>query len=107
MKEIWPVILDAAQQLHWSEIGAVVFNIIYLLLAMRQNRWCWPFGIVASLLSIYLFVLSQLYAESILYIYYVLAGIYGWYAWKGPKRQSQLPISTWSLPQHFFALVGG
>ncbi|MEL6865909.1 MAG: nicotinamide riboside transporter PnuC [Bacteroidota bacterium] len=104
---LFQLIFQAAAQMHWSEILAVLFNLIYLIFAMRENRWCWPFGIIASVLSIYLFFISKLYAESILYFYYVLAGIYGWYTWGNRYKEKELPISTWSFEQHARVLAIG
>ncbi len=107
MTDFWSAILQAARQMHWAEVAAVFFNILYIFLAMRQNRWCWPFGIIASVLSIYLFYISKLYAESVLYFYYVLVGIYGWYSWKDPQTQAGLPISRWNLHEHTVAIGAG
>jgi nicotinamide mononucleotide transporter len=52
-----------------------------LWLLIRKSIWCWPFGILSSLLSIWLFFEVKLYSEAILYAFYVLFGIYGWYNW--------------------------
>ncbi len=93
--------------MHWAEVGAVVLGVVYVVLAARENIWCWIFGILSSALSIYLFFLSKLYAESILYFYYVIAGIYGWYAWHKRKGQNELKISTWKISHHLLAIVLG
>ncbi len=92
----------------WLEYAAVAFNIGYVLLAARGNIWCWPLGIVGSFLSIALFIDSKLYAESVLFVYYVVMGVYGWMQWK--KHQTgagELDITEWSLPRHFTVLAGG
>ena len=47
------------------EILSVVFNLIYLVLLIKENIWCWPNGIIASILSVYLFVEAKLYSEAI------------------------------------------
>lgn len=60
---------------------------------MRENIWCWAFGIVSSALSVYLFFASKLYSESILYSFYVLVGFYGWFTWK--RGGQQLPVQEW------------
>lgn len=99
----------ALLQMHWSEYPAVLTGVIYILLAARQHIWCWFFGIISSLLSIYLFYISKLYAESVLYFYYVLAGIYGWYSWteKKEKENVVLNISEWSWRSHLLVILGG
>lgn len=100
---VWESILQAMRQMHWAEIGAVLAGIVYVVLAGRESVWCWLFGIVGSALSIYLFYTSQLYAESALYAYYVVAGVYGWYAWTHDRlgaRNRQMVITAWPLSRH-------
>jgi nicotinamide mononucleotide transporter len=68
------------------EISAVLAGIIYVILAARTNIYCWVFGIVGSLISIYIFIFySKLYSEALLYTFYVFAGIYGWIKWTNKK----------------------
>ena len=87
------------------ELIATATSLGYLFLLIRQNIWCWPLAIVSGLLSIYLFLESKLYSESILYGYYVLIAIYGWWNWSRPKKP--LLISTWRAPYHVVALLVG
>ncbi len=99
---------DALLQMHWAELYAVITGVLYIFLAARENIWCWFFGIVSSILSIYVFYFSKLYAESFLYFYYVIAGFYGWYSWKkGPNAKEILEISRWKWSHHFFAIFSG
>ena len=42
MAAFWSSIADQAQSMIALEIIAVVTAIAYLLLAVRQNIWCWP-----------------------------------------------------------------
>jgi len=73
------------------EITAVIFGIFYIFLVAKNKISCWIFGIIGSLLSIYLFVVyAKLYAEAVLYLFYVLAGIYGWITWKNQKKQQEV-----------------
>ena len=71
--------------LFFLELFAVVTGLGFIILMIYQNIWCWPIGILSSLASIYLFFCLKLYAESVLYVYYVLIGIYGWYTWQKSK----------------------
>lgn len=65
----------------WIEFLSVVFSLCYLYFLIKQNIICWIFGIIGSLLSIYLFYHSRLYSEAILYSYYVFMGFYGYHLW--------------------------
>ena len=73
------------------EIVAVILGIIYVILAAKNKISCWIFGILGSLLSIFLFVFyAKLYAEAVLYLFYVFAGIYGWINWKNQKNEAEV-----------------
>ena len=85
------------------EIIATVTSLGYLLLLIRQNIWCWPLAIVSGLLSIYLFMESKLYSESILYGYYVLISCYGWWNWSRPK--TALKVTTMHGKYHIIGIV--
>ena len=68
------------------EILAVIFGVLYTVLMAQNKISCWIFGILGSLLSVYLFIAyAKLYAEAVLYVFYVFAGIYGWVQWKKQK----------------------
>lgn len=111
----------ALTQMTWVEIAAVITGIIYVILAARENIWCWSFGIISSLLSIHFFYSGKLYAESMLYFYYVVAGIYGWYAWRlrsnkprstevldtSEGNREMLRIHLWKRKTHLLAIGAG
>tara|TARA_B100000886_G_C20426260_1_gene494191 strand:- start:2524 stop:3042 length:519 start_codon:yes stop_codon:yes gene_type:complete len=77
------------------------------VLLISQNILCWWFGIVGSLLSIFLFYHTKLYSEAILYTYYVLMGFYGYYSWSNnkPKNNLTLAVSEKGLSFHLMAIV--
>lgn len=93
-----------------AEYVSVGLNVIFLLLLMRENRWCWPFGIVGSAIGVALFLSDdvKLYSEALLYSYYVFIGIYGWWRWK-PRTQQKDPLELqhWGLQRHLVLLAGG
>lgn len=88
------------------EISAVVLGLIYLILLIQEKIACWFFGIAGSLLSIYLFYSIQLYSESILYIYYVIIGIYGYNLWNKAKGQ-ELAVTTITVKNHLQIIIIG
>jgi nicotinamide mononucleotide transporter len=94
--------------MHWAEITGVFCGLVYVILAARENIWCWFWGILNALVSIYLFFAIKLYAESILYLFYFFAGIYGWYAWKYARRVSQQHgIVEWTWSRHLLVVLAG
>ncbi|MDG1477697.1 MAG: nicotinamide riboside transporter PnuC, partial [Vicingaceae bacterium] len=73
------------------EIVAVIFGVLYTVLMAQNKISCWIFGIIGSLLSVYLFIeYAKLYAEAVLYVFYVFAGIYGWMQWKNQKDLTEV-----------------
>ncbi len=88
------------------EIIAVIFGIVYVLLISKNNILGWIFGIIGSVLSIYLFIVyAKLYAESVLYLFYVAAGIYGWMSWKKQKEPGE--VYQKSLKTHALIVLTG
>lgn len=90
----------------WLEIVGTIFSLFFCILLIRENIWCWLFGILSSAISIVILYHSTLYAEAILAIYYIVIGFYGWYVWN-KKVNSTITIGIWKTRQHLFALVVG
>lgn len=92
------------------EIVSVIFGIIYLILMVQENIWCWLFGILASAITVYLYIEVTLYLEAGLNFYYILAGFYGWIYWKTHRKtigdeNSFVPIRTWKPNYHVIAIL--
>ena len=86
------------------EILSVGLSLTFLILLIKENVNCWFFGISGSIVSIFLFYKIGLYAESILYFYYVIIGIYGYQLW-GSKNKSQLPVIDVPKNKHLSFLI--
>ena len=101
-----PAILQALELTSWWEVPAVVLAILYLVLAARENIWCWAAAFVSTAIYIHVFFDVNLFLESALQIYYLGMAVYGWYPWRRPTDQSSaLPISTWSLKKHVVVIA--
>ncbi len=89
----------------WLEATAVVLAILYLLLAIRQNIWCWLCASISTAIYVYLFLDARLYMESALNVFYFGMAIYGWSVWYyGRSDEHELPVSVWPFTVHGFAL---
>lgn len=77
----------------WIEWLAVAFGVAEVLLARANKVSLYPAGIAGTALSIYLFITSGLYAESLLNLYYVIMSLYGWWYWIRKKNQPAVPIT--------------
>ena len=84
----------------YIEYTAVVFGVIYVLLASRGNIWCWLAGIISSALYIYINLTHQLFQDAILQTYYVVVGFYGWWLWNKKGNTEGISINSFSLQQN-------
>ena len=46
--------------LQWWEVLAVILAVAYLVLAIRQNIWCWGAAFVSTLLYLYIMYEARL-----------------------------------------------
>ena len=106
MTETLSVMAEQFLQNSLLELTAVVFAILYLLLAVRENILCWAAAIVSTLIYLFIFWEVNLYMESGLQIYYIAMAVFGWYQWRqADNTTNALQVSTWSLSQHCMALT--
>ncbi len=63
------------------ELVGVVTGILYVWLNIRQNIWCWPFGLVSVTIYMIVFFQVRLYADVGLQVVYIGLSFYGWYYW--------------------------
>ena len=91
----------------WQEWTAVAAAIIYVVLAARENIWCWPFGAISSSLYTYLCWYEwNLKLETILQVFYLVMAFYGWYEWKfGQRKKSELKIVSWNFKKLLPGLI--
>ncbi|WP_101690054.1 nicotinamide riboside transporter PnuC [Dysgonomonas massiliensis] len=74
---------------HWYQITGVVFGLIYLYLEYKANIWMWAAGILMTVFYIVIFYESSLYASMGIYIFFLLASIYGWLSWMIKHRKAK------------------
>lgn len=88
-----------------AEIVVFVLNMLFLWLLMKENIWCWPAGGIASVISMVLFYNGKLYAEAVLYFYYVVMAVYGFVTWKRKGNERvQIHRESW-VKQGVVALI--
>jgi len=89
------------------EITGTVLSLIYLFLLVKENIWCWLFSILSAIFFIYSFISVKLYSEAILYSFFILFSIYGWYKWSANEKGEVLAIKTLPLKNHIFWIITG
>lgn len=109
MSDFYSNVIQEAQKLHWTEIGAVVFGLVYIVLAIKENVWCWFWGILScGLWAWATYNLNDLYIDAVLNVFYVVMGFVGIYQWKfGSTEKKQLHVTQLSANQHIMIVVAG
>ena len=76
------------------EIAAVLFTLVNVWLAVKQNLWTWPTGIVSVVLYGVVFYQSRFYSNAGLQLVYLALSIHGWYEWQhGGADRTELHAS--------------
>jgi len=84
---------------------AVALALAYVLLAIRQSRWCWPAAAVRSAIYLVLFAEGGLPIQSALQAFYIAMSAYGWHAGRADQGESQqLLVTTRPWSWHVAAL---
>lgn len=100
------LLAEQYQALSVAELVAVIAAILYLLLAIRQNIWCWLFAGLSTALYVVLFIDAKLYMESVLNVFYFAMAVYGFRFWLVHGRTSSGPrVTRWPFPVHAAAIL--
>ena len=67
------------------EAIALVFGIASVVYAQRENILVYPTGLVATLITMYIFFQDRLLGDMMINLYYSLMSIYGWWNWARRK----------------------
>ena len=77
------------------ELIAVVFGVISVLFARKNNILVYPTGLVSTILYVYILFEFRLYGDLIINFYYTIMSFLGWYLWSKTKDGAEeFPIST-------------
>lgn len=88
------------------EIIAVVFGVLSVWYAHKENIWVFPFGIINVLIYIYICISAKLYANAGINVVYFLTNVYGWYMWsRTNENEETLQISRNSTQQNILWLM--
>ncbi len=106
MQNLVMILQHQAATLSPLEVVAVVMALLYLLLAIRQNIWCWFGAGISTAIYVYLFFDAKLYMQSALNGFYFAMAVYGWVVWRsGQTDEEQLPVVSWPLMTHVYAIL--
>lgn len=102
LSQLYSNILDTK----WLEAVAVVFGILSVWFARKENIWVYPTGIVNVLIYVYLCFFAGLYADMGINAFYFVMSVFGWYNWsRRDENLHHVPISTLSAKQWLFYII--
>lgn len=86
------------------EISGAVSALAYLVLIANRSYSAWAFYIVSSVLYAIFFWRGSLYADSVLQVFFIGVGFYGWQTWSqlGSKK---IPLSKMTPSNHMRSIV--
>ncbi|MGB5377709.1 nicotinamide riboside transporter PnuC [Muriicola sp.] len=85
MNPIFDFFLDPYKNREVYLIGleaiAFFFGIASVVYAKRENILVYPTGLVATVITVYLFYIDSLFGDMMMNFYYSIMSIYGWWNW--------------------------
>ncbi len=94
------------QSFSWIEWIGVCFTLLYNYFMMRENSWCWLFGIASSICALIIFYQKDLMGQACLNLFYMAMAIYGLISWRNAEKKNT-HILVWKANHHFYALLIG
>ena len=82
--------------LRFLDILGFVVGLVYLILEDKASIWLWLASIIMPAIDMVLYFKAGLYADFGMAIYYCLAGVYGYIAWKWlgrTKEKQERPVT--------------
>ncbi|MGC6431941.1 MAG: nicotinamide riboside transporter PnuC [Jejuia sp.] len=84
------------------EAIAFVFGIASVVYAKRENILVYPTGLVATIITVYIFLHDELMGDMMMNFYYSVMSIYGWWNWSRKKEDKFIvPISRTNSKEKF------
>ncbi len=88
------------------EITGVLFGLLSVWYAKKNNIWVYPTGMISTSIFVYLLFKWALLGDMIINAYYFIMSAYGWYYWS--KREEQVvvhPIASTTKKEFKTALL--
>ncbi|MCF8366866.1 MAG: nicotinamide riboside transporter PnuC [Bacteroidales bacterium] len=86
---------------------AVVFGLLSVWYAKKENILVYPTGIISVLIYVYICLHAGLYADMGINGFYFVMSVYGWYKWtRKDIKDHFIPISSNTRLQHFLSIAG-
>ncbi len=76
-RDLYLIILEAI---------AFIFGIASVVYAKKENILVYPTGLIATVITVYIFLMDKLFGDMMMNIYYSVMSIYGWWNWTRVKE---------------------
>ncbi len=100
-------LLAYAVDLGWMQWAATISSIIYVVLAAKEQIWCWFFGLVGVTILFFIYLDARLYSDATLQVFYAMMSVYGWVTWYRSKEGHHLQIVVVPFSQHVVLIAVG
>ena len=88
------------------EIIAVLFGLLSVWFAKKENILVYPTGIISVLIYVYICFFAGLYADMGINFFYFIMSVYGWYSWtRIDINKKALPISNCDTRYHILNII--
>jgi nicotinamide mononucleotide transporter len=89
MTEIFQTLIINLENTTLTETIAVIFGILSVWYARKENILVFPTGIISVILYVYICVGAKLYADMGINAFYFVMSVYGWYNWTHQNGSSE------------------
>lgn len=88
------------------EAIAFVFGIMSVWYAKNENILVYPFGLIATVITVYLLYKAGYLGDMMMNFYFSIMSIYGWWNWSRKKEgQIVVPISRTNVKEKIIGIV--
>ncbi|MDO9260511.1 MAG: nicotinamide riboside transporter PnuC [Flavobacteriaceae bacterium] len=88
------------------EVIAVLFGLLSVWYAKKDNIWVYPTGMISTLIFVYLLLKWSLLGDMLINAYYFIMSIYGWYNWTRKVDATHFtPITKTSIAEYKIAAI--
>ncbi len=91
----------------WLEAMAVLFGLLSVWFAKKENLLVYPTGIISVLIYVYICFFAGLYADMGINFFFFIMSVYGWYNWTRKDQTDHFILITKNtFGQHVLSIVG-
>ena len=107
MLDAWQKLLEEVELFNALEIVAVITALTYVAFASIGNRWCFLFGLISSVIYVYITFELNFFFDVGINVYYGIMSFYGWFSWSTKPNQTSIEIQKTPPKKLSFAVLMG